>query len=180
MRVYPIVLSLLIAPGLGCTATGKKKADPCAEAKGLAAEKWQAAVKAWAHVEQEWKDPKLLKVVTRSLLKKASTPVEKAAVQVELKSFEGYLTFKKAHASRSLEAARAAHAAAKGKDLRLARKKGVRALGVCADKSAIRSRKSPWFDDPNVVFADELQRKAHNLVTEGSDLSKRAAKICSK
>lgn len=181
MRSSMIALSLVFVFTLGCGAKKKKKkADACAIAKGEAADKWQAAVNAWADVEKGWGDPELVKIVTKALLKKADGPVAKAAANLELKSFEGYLIFKKAHASKSLEAVKAAHEANKGKDMRLARKKAIRAFGVSGDKSNIRSRKNPWFINPNVVAVDEQQRNAYNLVTEGRSLSKKAEKTCAK
>lgn len=181
MRSSMIALSLVFVFALGCGGKkNKKKADACTIAKGEAADKWQAAVKAWSAVDKGWKDPELVKVVTKALMKGADGPVAKAAAQMELKSFEGYLIFKKAHAAKSLEAVKAAHEANKGSDMRIARKKAIRAFGVSGDKSNIRSRKNPWFTNPNVVVVDEQQRKAYNLVTEGRSLSKKAEKTCVK
>jgi hypothetical protein len=179
MRSSMIALSLVFVFALGC-GEKKQKADACAMAKGEAADKWQAAVNAWTEVDKGWQDPELVKTVTKALFKKADGPVGKAAAKLELKSFEEYLTFKKSHAKKSLAAVKAALEAAKGKDMRVARKKAVRAFGVSADKSNIRSRKNPWFSNPNVVAVDELQRKAYNLVTEGRPLSKKAEKTCAK
>ncbi len=181
MRSSMIALSLVFVFTLGCGGNKKKKkTDACAIAKGEAKDKWQAAEKAWTGVDKGWHDAELVKVVKKSLFKKADGPVAKAAAEKELKNFTDYLTFKKAHAKKSLFAVKAAHAAIAGKDLRIARKKAVRAFGVAGDKSSIRSRKSPWFSNPNVVAVDEQQRKAYNLVTEGRALSKNAEKTCAK
>lgn len=181
MRSLMIALSLVFVFALGCGGKKKKKkADACTVAKGEAVDKWQAAVKAWAAVDKGWSDPELVKVVKKALHKGADGPVAKAAANLQLKSFASYLTFKIAHAKKSLFAAKAAHAANQGKDMRLARKKAIRAFGVSADKSNIRSRKNPWFTNPNVVAVDEQQRKAYNLVTEGRSLSKKAEQTCAK
>jgi len=181
MRTSMIALSLVFVFAMGCGAKKKgKKADACTIAKGEAADKWQAAAKAWTKVSKDWSDPELVKTVRKALHKKADGPVAKAAANLSLKSFEGYLIFKKAHATKSLEAVKAAEAAAKDKDTRVARKKAIRAFGVSGDKSNIRSRKDAWFSNPNVVAVDEHQRKAYNLVTEGRELSKKADKTCTK
>jgi len=179
MRSSMIALSLVFVFALGCGGK-KKKADACTIAKGEATDKWKAAVEAWSAVDKSWKDPELVKVVTKALFKKADGPVAKAAAQMELKSFEGYLIFKKAHAAKSLEAVKAARDAIGGSDMRVARKKAVRAFGVSGDKSNIRTRKNPWFTNPNVVAVDEQQRKAYNLVTEGRTLTKKAEQTCAK
>lgn len=181
MRSSMIALSLVFVFALGCGGKKKqKKVDPCTAARGEATDKWQAAVKAWTEVDKGWSDPELVKAVAKAMNKKAGSPQALASAKVELKSFEGYLVFKKAHAKKALAAVTTALEAVKGKDLRAARKKAVRAFGVAADKSNIRSRKSPWFSDPNVVAVDEQQRKAYNLVTEGRALSKKAEKVCAK
>jgi hypothetical protein len=181
MRSSMIALSLVFVFALGCGGKQKKKKDDaCSIAKGEAADKWQAAVKAWDEVHKGWNDPALVKVVTKDLLRKADTPEAKTAAKVELKTFEDYLTFKKNHTKTALEATQAALDAVKGKDMRVARKKAVRAFMVSSDKSGIRSRKSPWFTNPNVVAVDEQQRKAYNLVTEGRTLSKKAEKTCAQ
>ncbi len=181
MRTSMIALSLVFVFALGCGGKKKaKKTDACTIAKGEATDKWQAAVKAWTKVGKEWSDPALVKAVSKALLKKADGPVAKAAANLQLKSFEGYLIFKKAHATKSLAAVTAARAASQGQDMRLARKKAIRAFGVSGDKSNIRSRKDAWFSNPNVVAVDEQQRKAYNLVTEGRALSKKADKTCTK
>lgn len=181
MRSLMIALSLVFVFALGCGGKKKKtKADVCKMAKGEAVDKWQAAVKAWTAVDKGWSDPELVKVVTKALNKSATGPVAKAVAAKELKSFQDYLSFKNAHAKKSLFASKAALAANQGKDMRVARKKAVRAFGVSADKSNIRSRKNPWFSNPNVVAVDEQQRKAYNLVTEGRSLSAKAEKSCAK
>jgi hypothetical protein len=181
MRTSMIALSLVFVFALGCGGKKKaKKGDACAIAKGEAADKWQAAVGAWTKVDKGWGDPELVKVVTKALHAKASGPMAKATAMVALKSFEGYLVFKKAHAAKSLTAVKAAHAASGGEDLGLARKKAIRAFGISGDKSNIRGRKEAWFSNPNVVAVDEQQRKAYNLVTEGRALSKKAAETCAK
>ncbi len=181
MRTSMIALSLVFVFALGCGSKKKApKGDACTVAKGEAVDKWQAAVKAWTKVEKGWSDPELVKVVTKALYKKADGPMARAATAMALKGFEGYLVFKKSHASKSLAAVKAAQVAAAGKDLRLARKKAIRAFGVSGDKSNIRSRKDAWFSNPNVVAVDESQRKAYNLVTEGRALSKKAEETCAK
>ena len=180
MRSLMIAMSLVFVFALGCGGKKKKKTDACTLAKGQAVDKWQAAVKAWTDVDKGWSDPELVKVVKKVLFKDAEGTVTTAAANLELKSFTDYLSFKQAHAKKSLVAAKAAHAANQGKDMRLARKKAIRAFGVSADKSSIRSRKNPWFTNPNVVAVDEQQRKAYNLVTEARSLSKTAEQTCAK
>ena len=180
MRCSMIALSLVFVFAIGC---GKKKPkkDPCPPAKAELTEKLVEAAGAWTKVEKGWNDPELAKIVQKALDKKAaSTGLEAAKAKADMITWKGYLTFKKDHAKQSLAVVQKALATAKGKDMKKARGIVVRALIQSADKSAIRSRSSSWFTNPNVVSVDQQQSKAYNLITEARDLAKDAAKKCGK
>ncbi|MFH2005465.1 MAG: hypothetical protein ABI333_02650 [bacterium] len=180
MRSSMIALSLVFVFAVGCSKKKPKK-DLCPAAKAELVDKLEEAVKAWTQVEKGWNDPELAKTVQKTLDKKAqSAGLEAAKAKADSMSFQGYLTFKKDHAKRSLAAVQKALAAAKGEDIKKARGITVRSLIVSTDKSGIRSRSASWFSHPNVVAVDEQQRKAFNLVTEARDLAKAAAKKCGK